>query len=251
MTVQKLESRRLFSIGMIEIDPVRFPGHYDAYQIPDGSTERIHITQPVSGEGTGFAHVNGVGYAGVNYIAYHGSSTDDVVEVTGDGTGPVAVFLNGNDGNDTLSLNGVAGGIDGGRGYDVGVITDTGFRTDLFGGPDADILTVIGDCLEANIQGDAGWQWGTDGNDTIRLQHSDYPQRVQAGGGANVVYGSDYDDIIDVTQGAKNRVYAGFGDDLIYASNGSTDITVGGAGTDTVISTDLEYVREVEHQFAG
>src|SRR5438105_172836 len=82
------------------------------------------------------------------------------------GTGPIAASIHGEGGNDNLTLNG-NGAVYGEDGNDTLSLRNS-FRGEAYGGPGDDYVSVAGNTIEAQLE-------GNDGNDIMWALDNNYP----------------------------------------------------------------------------
>lgn len=153
-----------------------------------------------------------------NDIVDGGSGNDSMVGGSGHDT------LAGGSGNDSILGGSGNDRLDGGSGNDV---IDGGSGTDTV------VYNTDGD---VNVHLWSGEVSGAAGNDTLISI-----ERVETGGGNDVVYATDGSNVINVGAGndtvlafgGNDIVYAGSGNDMVWGYEG-IDVIFGGAGNDTV-----------------
>lgn len=242
--IERMEHRVMFAVTVTE----GYPGYYTVQG--DGNDLTIDVAQPTSWDQNGFFTIRGetTAHTGAAFIYVVGTQYRDRITVY-NADGPIGVSVAGLGEKDDIYLSG-PGLIDGGDGDDT-LTKVNGGRCEVYGRAGNDYVTIAG-----SIFGDAEIDGG-DGDDYINAEGCWYGQYLKGGGGDDTIYGSEFDDVVDLgpggNKGSLERVYAGNGNDTIYASNGQTDWCDGGNGYDVVRSTDVEYSAwgSIEMQYAA
>jgi Ca2+-binding RTX toxin-like protein len=213
---EPLETRRLFAVTVTQ----NYPGFYEV----DGDNSANVINLTVSQANHTFT-LNGVLYQNVSYVSvYGGDGNDQVVAQSSDGDGSVGCSIVEGNGNDSVTLN-FNGAIQVGGGQDTISLQDS-FYGEVWTGNGNDQIYVSGKCIDAVIFGGKGF-------DLIDASQNLYGVTIYAGNGNNIIYGSNYDDVVNVGTGS-NIVCCLNGNDTVYIKNGNYDTVYGGGGNDTV-----------------
>jgi Ca2+-binding RTX toxin-like protein len=216
MLLERLESRRFFSVTITEA----YPGFYEIH----GDDDANDISASVSMSEESFT-LDGQTYYGVSYIyvdTYGGDDTVSLVSV--DGAGSIGAGVCSGSGADVVTLN-FDGTIWTGSGDDVLYLTDS-FRGQAFGESGNDQMYIIGACVDPEIIGGSG-------DDLIDCSNNYYGVIVRGGSGNDTIYGSAFNDVIYGDDGSDSLVGGG-GNDAFYTGGGPDDFVDGGEGYDIV-----------------
>jgi Ca2+-binding RTX toxin-like protein len=230
IAVEALEDRRHWSVTVSQ----GWTGYFTIQGTPADDTINVSVNRAAA-----TMTVEGTTYTGVQYINVIAGDGADTVQVSGTGSGSVACSIDGGAGNDTISLN-FDGGIWGGSGDDTVTLSDA-FRGYVQGDDGADFITVLGNCVNAEIH-------GGDGPDGIDASGNHYGVVADGGTGNDVVIGSQYDDELYGGAGT-DYVDAQGGNDIIYVQDsGFNDYVWGGSGYDTMYGdvNDIIWDNSVE-----
>jgi Ca2+-binding RTX toxin-like protein len=231
MRLERLESRRLWSVTVIQ----GFPGFYEVHGDDTDNDISIHI----SVEREEFT-LDGQTYTGVQQLTVYGMGGNDSITVAANALGLVSASVDGGEGDDQISIN-LDGAARGGGGNDSIYLYDS-FRGEVYGQEGDDYIWLGGSNIDANIH-------GGEGNDYINASTNNYRIFIHGGGGNDTIYGSDFDD----------QLFGGLGMDIIFAQGGNDevfsfdneyDFAFGGGGIDTAYLDTYEgYVEGFEHVF--
>jgi len=220
MDLETLERRRLLSVSVVE----GYPGFYEVYGTPDSDV----ISIAISAADSSFT-VDGNRYGGAASISVFAGSGDDAVSVSADGPTSLGATVDGGPGDDDLSVAG--GGVWGGPGNDTLRLQDS-YRGEIHGGSGDDHLYILGECADAQIEGEAG-------NDLIDATASATAVIAAGGGGDDTIFGSQYDDQLYGESGCDLLVGCA-GNDIFYSAEMERDRLIGGAGVDVAYADPTE-----------
>lgn len=217
--------------------PVNFDGN-DTFNL-NGGNDTLHAGDgnDIIMGGAGDDVLNGE--EGADTL-YGGAGNDHLKDYAG-GNSTFSNYLDGGDGNDTISVSNSFGAntLHGGAGDDA-----------IFAGHGAD--SVSGGIGDDRIFGDTGYDQSLGSNDTLA-----------GGGGNDSIFGREGNDFITGGDG-DDSIEGEEGDDVIYAGQGDTgsDLILGGSGNDTIGggggddtlyggSTDSSYGSHTDLLFGG
>jgi len=215
--VERLEFRRLFNASVIQT----YPGFYQI----DADAQTTSITVAVDQNAETFS-LDGATYPNVQHIVINGNDAGDTITVnSNDEWGYIGCVVNGGAGNDTISLNELAGVIHGGGGQNSLTLRDSWYG-EVYGDVGSGSIYVIGDIFAAQVVA------GT-GNTLIDASQSNYGLYIYGGAGSDTVYGSAYDD----------QISGGGGTDYLYGLGGNdTFFSTGGVVVGSSNGTNVAYV---------
>jgi Ca2+-binding RTX toxin-like protein len=217
---ESLERRRLFTAVSQGI-----PGYYDVQGTDDDDTIEIAVDQ----EGGTFT-LDGATYGGVLHVTVKAGAGNDLVTVSSAGSGSIAAAIHGDVGNDALTLN-MNGGVWGEDGNDLITLRNS-FRGEAYGGAGDDYISVHGNCIENQLE-------GNEGNDIIWALDNNYGVVLFGGSGDDRLYGSRFDDVIFDGSGS-DWIFGLAGNDEFHTNDGARDWIMGGDGIDTLWCDNVE-----------
>jgi hypothetical protein len=141
-----LERRRLFSVTVTEDSP-------GFYEINGDNSDNV-ITVSVS-QANGTFTVDSATYTDVSYLYVNGNGGNDTISVTSsDGPGNIGASIVTGNGNDDITL-GLGGGVWAGGGDDTIHVSDS-YWGDINGDAGNDHIYISGDTIDAQISGGSG-----------------------------------------------------------------------------------------------
>lgn len=209
MFVESLEDRRLRSVTVVP----GYPGFFEIF----GDDSDNEITVDVDGDAHTFT-IDGQVFSGVEQLAVYGGGGNDLILVSGRAGFNVSASIDGQGGDDILSLN-FDGAVRGGEGNDRIYLYDS-FQGEVDGGGGDDYIWVSGACFQTVVNGD-------DGDDWIDASSNFYGVLIHGGSGNDVIFGSNFDDYI-FGDGGNDAIYALGGSDQVYLRDGNYDCADGG-----------------------
>lgn len=224
--VQVLESRRLLTTVAQGV-----PGFYEAHGTPGDDSIVVVIDQAA-----GTFTLDGVTYTGALHLTVYANAGNDTVSVTGSAPGPISASVYGGPGADTLTRDG-DGALRGEDGNDTLTLRNA-FRGEAYGGPGDDYMTIAGNCIETQIE-------GNDGNDTIWANNNNYSVVLFGGSGNDKLYGSQFNDALFDGPGT-DFVFGLGGNDEFDSRDGTQDWIMGGDGTDSLWRDPIDSHNGVE-----
>ena len=216
---ETLEARRLFTTVFQGL-----PGYYEVTGTDGDDVIDIAVNQ-VAGSFT----LDGVTYGGGLHIAVFALAGNDTVSVVGPGNSISAAVV-GAGGQDKITLN-ISGAAWGDGGNDE-INLRNSFRGEAYGGAGDDYISLAGDCIECQIE-------GNDGNDIIWALDNNYGVVLFGGQGNDRLYGSNYNDVLFDGPGI-DWLFGLAGNDELQARDGSLDLIMGGDGYDTLYCDTVE-----------
>ena len=214
MYSEALEPRRLFH-GVYQ----GFPGYYEITSTDGDDTVSISVDQA-----NNTFTLDGVTYVGVVHIAVFAGAGNDNVTIDSVGRGTVAAAVVGGAGRDVISA-GLTAAVWGDGGNDE-ITLRNAFRGEAYGGEGDDYITVAGDCIECQLEGELG-------NDIMWALDNRYAVVLRGGAGDDRLYGSPYDDIFFDGPGS-DWLFGLAGNDEFHCRDGSPDWIMGGDGFDVL-----------------
>lgn len=217
---EPLEPRRLFTTVFQGL-----PGYYEVTGTDGDDVIDIAVDQA-----NGTFTLDGVTYGGVLHVSVFGAAGNDTISVGGGSGGPIAVAVRGGWGRDKISLN--INGAAWGEGDNDEISLRNAFRGEAYGGDGDDYITVAGECVECQLE-------GNNGNDIMWALDNVFGVVLFGGAGNDRLYGSYYDDVIFDGPGS-DWLFGLGGNDELHARDGSADWIMGGDGYDTAWCDGVE-----------
>jgi Ca2+-binding RTX toxin-like protein len=230
MIVEAMEGRTLFSVTVTE----GYPGFYEIHG--DDADDVIHVAVDSAAE---TFTLDGITYGGVAYISVFGGGGHDSISLLSSSDGYIGAGVDAGAGDDYITIN-FDGSVWAGDGDDTLDLSDA-FRGEVWAQAGNDTILVHGECVEPEIH-------GGDGDDLIDATGNAYGVAIYGGAGADVIYGTDYDDQIYGGTGADIMAGNG-GNDVFFASgDNAADHVNGGGGSDRLYSNGYEAsIVGIEH----
>jgi Ca2+-binding RTX toxin-like protein len=216
---ETLESRRLLTTVFQGL-----PGYYEITGTDGDDVIDIAVDQ-----GAGSFTLDGATYGGAVHIAVFAGAGNDTVSVAGPGNSIGAAVVGGA-GQDKISLN--INGAAWGEGGNDEISLRNAFRGEAYGGPGDDYVSLAGECIECQIE-------GNDGNDIIWALDNNHRVVLFGGAGNDRLYGSRFDDVLFDGPGT-DWLFGLAGNDELHARDGGLDWVIGGDGYDTLWCDTVE-----------
>jgi Ca2+-binding RTX toxin-like protein len=222
MLIETMERRRLFAVTVTQ----DYPGYYEINGDDSGNTIAVTVSQ-----NDDTFTLDGTTYTDVAFILVNSGNGNDAVSlISVDGSGMIGAAVNGQGGDDSITVNFDAA-VSGGDGNDSIYLSDS-YRGEAHGGAGDDKIYISGDCVDAVIMGD-------DGNDLIDCSNNNCGVTVHGGEGDDTIYGSAYCDTI-YGDGGTNQLIGNGGNDTFYTRDGYGDSVDGGDGTNMLYGNGTE-----------
>ena len=228
---EMLEARRLLTTVVQGL-----PGYYEVTGTEGDDVIDIAVNQAANS-----FTLDGVTYGGALHITVRALGGNDTVSVAGPGNF-VAAAVFGGAGQDKITLN-MSGGAWGEAEHDE-ISLRNAFRGEAYGGGGDDYISLAGDCIECQVE-------GNEGNDIIWALDNNYGVVLFGGAGNDRLYGSNHSDVLFDGPGS-DWLFGLAGNDELHARDGGLDLVMGGDGIDTLFCDLVESgINGVENVFYG